>query len=122
MYFSEDNTLEGTDLHKWITLCCEAADKIGRTISPAHGLVERVKNAGFVDVHHQTFKLPIGPWPKDQKLVRFENLVYIAFLPVFCVLIALAFTLPGSISFPRLHQLKEREQEEENMYLIATSL
>ncbi len=69
MYFSEDNTLEGTDLHNWVVTCCDAADNIGRTISPARGMVERVKRAGFVDVHHQVFKLPIGPWPKDKKLV-----------------------------------------------------
>ncbi|WYZ44026.1 hypothetical protein EsH8_VII_000462 [Colletotrichum jinshuiense] len=63
---SEDGTL--TDEHyssKWSKLLTEACEKIGREPCPGPRLEGWVKDAGFVDIVHRWFKLPIGPWPKD---------------------------------------------------------
>ncbi|KAI9806072.1 MAG: hypothetical protein M1833_004479 [Piccolia ochrophora] len=68
MYYSEDGSLEGTDYERWITIACEAAEKFGRTLSPARNLEERVRDAGFVDITHRVVKLPNGPWPDDPLL------------------------------------------------------
>lgn len=43
----------------------EACEKIGREPCPGPRLEGWVKDAGFVDIVHRWFKLPIGPWPKD---------------------------------------------------------
>lgn len=43
----------------------EGAQKIQRNPSPGPKLEGWVKAAGFQNVVHRRFRLPIGPWPKD---------------------------------------------------------
>ena len=56
----------------WCRLFWEAGDKIGRTFRIARdGQMERyMKEAGFVDVVHRQWKVPIGGWPSDPKLKK----------------------------------------------------
>ncbi|KAI9757428.1 MAG: hypothetical protein M1815_001249, partial [Lichina confinis] len=65
-YYSEDGTYT-EELHtaQWIQGLMQAGEKIGRDVSPALKLEERVRDAGFTNVVHRKFKMPIGPWPKD---------------------------------------------------------
>jgi len=51
----------------WDNYFLEAAEKIGREPSPGPKLEGWVKEAGFQNVHHKTFKFPLGLWPKDPK-------------------------------------------------------
>lgn len=68
-HYSDDNTLKPEhDMLIWDKLFLEAAGKTGREVSPGPKLEEWVKSAGFVNVHHEVFKFPIGPWAKDPKL------------------------------------------------------
>ncbi|KAI9801056.1 MAG: hypothetical protein M1833_002924 [Piccolia ochrophora] len=67
-FFSQDGTAENTDLCKWANMAYEAGEKLGRTVSPAVGLVDRVRAAGFTDIHHMKLKIPLGTWPKETKL------------------------------------------------------
>ncbi|KAL2004597.1 hypothetical protein VTN00DRAFT_3333 [Thermoascus crustaceus] len=39
-----------------------------RHINPGPHLEGWLKDAGFVNIHHEVFRLPIGTWPKDQKM------------------------------------------------------
>jgi len=52
---------------KWCKLFWDAGDKVGRTFQIARdGQMEKLmREAGFVDVVHKSFKLPIGGWAKD---------------------------------------------------------
>lgn len=48
----------------------EGCDKMGRTCCPGPRFKEWLEEAGFVNVHVEVFRLPVGPWPKDPHLVR----------------------------------------------------
>jgi SAM-dependent methyltransferase len=68
-YYSEDGSL--TPDHKtliWINTFLEAAHKMGRDPQPGAKLKGHLEQAGFVNVRHHRYKLPIGPWPKDPHL------------------------------------------------------
>lgn len=75
---SDDGTL--TEKHhtsKWMSLLIEACVSVGRDPRPGPNIEGWVKDVGFVDVVHQRFKMPIGPWPKDphHKDVGMTNLI-----------------------------------------------
>ncbi|GJC84861.1 secondary metabolism regulator LAE1 [Colletotrichum liriopes] len=66
LFDSDDGTLtDDHDTMKWEKLGNEVADKIGREFSPGPKLYNRVKEAGFQNVVHKHYKIPIGPWAKD---------------------------------------------------------
>ena len=46
----------------------EASMRVGRPLRIANKLKRWYKEAGFVDVHEEVFKLPCNPWPKDPHL------------------------------------------------------
>ncbi|KAF4823431.1 Secondary metabolism regulator LAE1 [Colletotrichum tropicale] len=65
-FVSDDGSLtEEHETMKWVQGFIKACETIGRNACPGPHLEEWVKDAGFTDVVHQRFKLPIGPWPKD---------------------------------------------------------
>ena len=69
-YYSEDGSLkEEHSVQKWITKLLQAAENFGRDPSPGSKLEKYMKEAGFEDVHHEKYRMPIGPWPKDTHLV-----------------------------------------------------
>ncbi|KAF6821434.1 methyltransferase domain-containing protein [Colletotrichum musicola] len=66
LWESTDGSL--TDDHhslRWSKLLNEACEKFGKEPCPGPKLEGWVKDAGFVNVTHQKFKIPVGPWPKD---------------------------------------------------------
>lgn len=68
-YYSEDGSLtEDHKTMKWINTFLEASHKAGRDPQPGPRLEGHLRDAGFVNVKHHRFKLPIGPWPKDPHL------------------------------------------------------
>ncbi|OHE94361.1 methyltransferase domain-containing protein [Colletotrichum orchidophilum] len=75
---SDDGTFT-KDHHtaKWMSLLMEACEKVGRDACPGPKLEGWVREAGFANVVHQEFKMPIGPWPKDPHLkdVGMTNLI-----------------------------------------------
>ena len=69
-YYSEDGSLkEEHSVQKWITTLLKAAEDFGRDPSPGSKLEQYMKDAGFEDVQHEKYRMPIGPWPKDKHLV-----------------------------------------------------
>jgi SAM-dependent methyltransferase len=66
---SEDT---GHIFKQWCKLFWDAGDKIGRTFKIARdGQMEKLaQEAGFVDVEHTSWKVPIGGWAQDPKLKR----------------------------------------------------
>ncbi|KAL1845486.1 hypothetical protein Plec18167_001433 [Paecilomyces lecythidis] len=66
---SDDNTAsKATNAQTWLKTLCEALAKFGKPVDTATNWERRLKDAGFVDVHQEVHKLPIGSWPKDPKL------------------------------------------------------
>lgn len=65
-YYSEDGSL--TPDHAtltWINTLLDAARQLQR--EPCPGPLQKgwVEDAGFVNVRHEVFKIPIGPWARD---------------------------------------------------------
>ncbi|KAJ6258203.1 hypothetical protein Dda_7122 [Drechslerella dactyloides] len=52
----------------WNKLFIDAAGKIGRSVVEAPCYKNYLREAGFVDVHEEVFKLPNSPWMKDKLL------------------------------------------------------
>ncbi|KAI9832860.1 MAG: hypothetical protein M1826_001027 [Phylliscum demangeonii] len=50
---------------EWARTIEEAAMVAGRPLRIANKLKRWYKEAGFVDVHEEVFKVPVNPWPKD---------------------------------------------------------
>lgn len=69
-YSQDDSIPPGNKLLELYNNIIEACEKIGRTGCPGPNFEAWVEEAGFVNVHHETFKLPVGPWPKDERLKR----------------------------------------------------
>lgn len=69
-YYSEDGSLkEEQQISKWITTLIAAAHRFGRDPCPGSKLEGWMKDAGYENVQHEKFRLPIGPWAKDKHLV-----------------------------------------------------
>lgn len=68
-YYSQDGTLkDDANLAYWHKTLVDAVRGMGAEPSPGPKLEEWVKAAGFVNVRHFRFSLPIGGWPKDRRL------------------------------------------------------
>lgn len=66
-----DDTLKpDSELVKWTELGTEAMVKLKREHLPGPKLKQWMSEAGFKDVRSEVVTLPLGPWPKDPKLVR----------------------------------------------------
>ncbi|KAL1987799.1 hypothetical protein VTN96DRAFT_2202 [Rasamsonia emersonii] len=63
---SEDGSMKGTALEKYYEACIPAFEKAGYPTRPGPHLEEWFREAGFVDIHVQKYRVPGGPWPKDQ--------------------------------------------------------
>ena len=65
---SDDGTLaKSSSLLRYYALLNEAAAKIGQEFRIAENLVPFLQDAGFVGIHHQAVKLPLGTWPAEKK-------------------------------------------------------
>lgn len=62
---SDDGTLDGITLQSWGDTLPQAGRAIGREPCPGPKLEEWVRNAGFMNIVSEVYKLPIGPWAKD---------------------------------------------------------
>ncbi|KAF5026816.1 hypothetical protein F66182_1100 [Fusarium sp. NRRL 66182] len=66
---SDDGTIErAPNAQIWMKNLIEACAKFGKPVDGADRWKEKLGRAGFVDVHEEIRKLPIGAWPKDPKL------------------------------------------------------
>ncbi|KAJ4248093.1 hypothetical protein NW762_012863 [Fusarium torreyae] len=66
---SDDGTIEqAPNAQLWMKNLIEACAKFGKSVDCADKWRARLGRAGFVDVHEEIRKLPIGAWPKDSKL------------------------------------------------------
>jgi hypothetical protein len=71
---------------EWTRTQDEAAMKLGRPLRIGNKLKKWYKDAGFVDVHEEVFKMPINQWPKDPQyklLGRFWGMMLLDGLQAF---------------------------------------
>ena len=80
---SDDNTMpENSSLQLWADEWSRAIQQIGLNGFCRPEVVEQqMRDAGFINITRRNFKLPIGPWPKDERLkeagrLGLANLLY----------------------------------------------
>lgn len=69
VYSSDGSLSENDPFLLWNTDILKAAKMIGREPNPGPLLAGFLHDAGFVSVKEEVYRLPIGTWPKDNKLV-----------------------------------------------------
>jgi SAM-dependent methyltransferase len=79
MYSQDGSLAKDNPMVRMMEGLMEACQKIGRTLDPAPSMEQWVKDAGFVNVKVETFKLPIGSWPKDPRLKEIGTLMGVNF-------------------------------------------
>lgn len=68
-YYSDDGSLKPDDpLKVWHQTLIDAAASLGRDPNPGSKLEGWVRAAGFDNIVHTKYKIPIGPWAKDPLL------------------------------------------------------
>lgn len=70
--YSDDDTVEsGNNVAKMLRLLVEACDKVDQTAKPftAFDFKGLIREVGFQNVEQKHFKVPVGTWPKDKRLV-----------------------------------------------------
>ena len=70
LFCSDDNSIPADGaLRRWAALWNQGIQNMGQS---ARCYPEEMRiammNAGFIDVHIRTYKMPIAPWPKDPRL------------------------------------------------------
>jgi hypothetical protein len=70
-YTTTGDFKRGCPLDQWTTEVIEGVKVFGMEPEPGPKLEGWVKNAGFVNVHHQVLPIPVGVWPKDRKMVQY---------------------------------------------------
>lgn len=68
--YSEDDSLkEGNNANRFYELLREACDRINRPVTIGVNLKQWAEEAGFKNVQHKVFRLPLGTWPQDPRMV-----------------------------------------------------
>ena len=76
---SDDGSVENTKMKELGVLGEQATAKLGKSLSVVDEMKDGMIKAGFIDVTERSFKIPIGPWPKDQGLKtlgRYNRLMF----------------------------------------------
>ncbi|KAM5381622.1 hypothetical protein ACJA88_004697 [Fusarium oxysporum] len=68
-FMSDDGSIKkAVNAEVWAEAVRDSSNKFGKPIDCAMNWKEKVIKAGFVDVHEEVRKIPIGAWPKDPVL------------------------------------------------------
>ncbi|EEA19595.1 hypothetical protein TMatcc_009733 [Talaromyces marneffei ATCC 18224] len=66
---SDDGShLKAENFVLWKDKLNEASQMFGKPFSDYSLHKQRMEEAGFIDISEDTFKVPIGPWPKDKRM------------------------------------------------------
>jgi hypothetical protein len=87
---SDDGSVENTSLRDIGAIGEESAAKFGKSLRTADEMKDNMVKAGFVDVTEHTFKMPIGPWPKEKGLKtlgRYTRLAWEESLEMFTMML-----------------------------------
>lgn len=69
MIRSDDGSTKGTSIEQYYIHIVGAFEKQGYEPRPGPKLKGWLEEAGFVDIHVQKYRIPMGTWPKDKYYV-----------------------------------------------------
>ncbi|KAH2988352.1 hypothetical protein KXW58_006129 [Aspergillus fumigatus] len=65
----EDHTLDKSSLYNWYCMLSQATRGAERSIShQSHVIIDQLRNAGFTDIEHKQFVLPLSKWHADSRM------------------------------------------------------
>jgi SAM-dependent methyltransferase len=67
VYDFDDSTDNAPYLKDWEEQINEASRRFGKELAKANVLKQYMEDAGFVDIHEEIYKVPIGPWARGKK-------------------------------------------------------
>ncbi|KAL5588996.1 hypothetical protein FOBRF1_015524 [Fusarium oxysporum] len=67
-FYSDDGTIDDAEAQTWNRLVIESGKGFGRSFTYIENDVQLFRDSGLVDVQSFDFKVPIGGWPKDEKM------------------------------------------------------
>ncbi|OQE90316.1 hypothetical protein PENNAL_c0012G10148 [Penicillium nalgiovense] len=75
--YSDDGTLKKEhQLYGWGDMFIRCSERAGRSLRTHETMRSAIEEAGFVDVHEEKYKIPIGPWARDNALKEAGHLQY----------------------------------------------
>lgn len=76
--YSDDGSLKPHHLLAgWGDNFIGCSDRAGRSLKTQETMKAAIEKAGFVDVQEHLYKVPMGPWPKDQVLKEAGRINYL---------------------------------------------
>lgn len=63
--YSEDGSTKGTSIQQYYDHVLPAFERTGVVVYPGPSLEKWFREAGFVDIHVEKYRVPLGTWPKD---------------------------------------------------------
>lgn len=75
---SEDGSLKPQHhLFSWGKNMIACGERAGRPLTTQKTMKAAIEKAGFVDVHEHAYKVPLGPWAKDELLKEAGRINYL---------------------------------------------
>jgi hypothetical protein len=72
---SDDGTLKKEhQLWEWGPMFIRCAERAGRSLNIHETMRSAIEKTGFVELHEEKYKIPLGPWPKDKLLKEVGHL------------------------------------------------
>ncbi|EXJ65684.1 uncharacterized protein A1O5_11211 [Cladophialophora psammophila CBS 110553] len=66
--YSDDGSLDqAIYLKNWVEEMNEGSKRFGKELKTANKLKNYMQDAGYIDVHEEIYKCPIGPWAKGKR-------------------------------------------------------
>ncbi|KAM5357563.1 hypothetical protein ACJZ2D_016134 [Fusarium nematophilum] len=81
MMVSDDDTVaDDSAMHEWGRLFQEGGKKMGQSFEVVEDGIQKkyMEEAGFVDIHVENRRVPIGAWPKDARMKQIGQYVHAA--------------------------------------------
>jgi len=79
--YSEDDSInDGNQVFDFHEKLIEACDAGGRSVRAGVMLKDWVEETGFINIHHEVFRIPLGPWAKDKRLKEIGTFQMLQFL------------------------------------------
>lgn len=76
--YSDDGTLKQVHcLWGWGDMFIRCSERAGCSLRTHETMRHAIEKAGFVDIHEEKYKIPIGPWAKDKQLKEAGYLQYL---------------------------------------------
>ncbi|KAK6526638.1 hypothetical protein TWF694_005219 [Orbilia ellipsospora] len=103
---SDDGSLPAdSSLAIWNNLFVTAASKFGRSVVEAPLYKDYLRDAGFINIHEEVFKLPNSPWPKNKLLKEAGGYQMVNFLEALEGLSLRMFQAAYNMSVDEIHVL-----------------